>query len=87
MGSKVPLENWIYLRWHTNASEYPHLVGQSDPISSCSIGLLQMVSGVSKREQCDPFQPSARLSCAQLYRLHSFYTAAPRKMLGNQGCA
>lgn len=36
-GSKVALENWICLQQHINASEYLHSVGNSDPISSCSI--------------------------------------------------
>lgn len=84
-GSKVASENWIYLRWHTNASQCLHMVGNSDPIFSCSTRLLQMVSVVSKQELLASAFTTAIL-CSGL-PLAQFYAAASHKMLGNQGCA
>lgn len=75
-GSKVALENCMCLRQHTNTSECLHLVGNSHPIS-CPI---RTTADGSCDSKAGAIQPVSAFPTAVL---HSFYTPAPHKTLGN----
>lgn len=75
-GEQSGLENCMCLRQHTNTSECLHLVGNSHPIS-CPI---RTTADGSCDSKAGAIQPVSAFPTAVL---HSFYTPAPHKTLGN----